>query len=195
MARDHLPGGDIKEERGGGREGEKRKAASSGRVMRYTATCPTTIGGMQSGSPVGICYTSHTRFGTFGNNSHAQSALNKQNFCIGAQSEVHQRSVVGWVVVHTSVVKRRRAKVPFSDIKPLDLTTYRVLFSPARCRFFVQYLCKKKKFRFVVVCKNGSSVGICTQCLHIFARLPSIYMLSRCSTTKNSASELRRKII
>ncbi len=44
-----------------------------------------------------------------------------------------------------------------------------------------------------VVCKNGSSVGIRTHCIHVFARLATIFMLSRCMFDKISASELSRK--
>ncbi len=46
-----------------------------------------------------------------------------------------------------------------------------------------------------VVCKNGSSVGIYTHCIHIFARLVPICVLSRCLSTEVSASELTRKFI
>ncbi len=48
---------------------------------------PTTNGGMQNGSPVEIrthCVHALARSGA---DSHAQSVLIKQNFCVGAQSE------------------------------------------------------------------------------------------------------------
>ena len=41
--------------------------------------------------------------------------------------------------------------------------------------------------------QNGSSVGICTRCVHVFVRLATICMLSRWLSKKNSASELRWK--
>ncbi len=43
--------------------------------------------------------------------------------------------------------------------------------------------------------QNESSVGLCTRCMHAFARLVPICKLSRCLLTKISASELRRKFI
>ena len=43
--------------------------------------------------------------------------------------------------------------------------------------------------------QNGSSVEICARCIHVFAHLAPIYMLSRCLLTKISASELSRKFI
>ena len=43
--------------------------------------------------------------------------------------------------------------------------------------------------------QNGSSVGICTCCIHIFARLASTCMLSPVRINKISASELSRKFI
>ncbi len=43
--------------------------------------------------------------------------------------------------------------------------------------------------------QNGSSVGICTRCVHVFARLAPICVLSRCLFNKISASELSRKVI
>ena len=47
-----------------------------------------------------------------------------------------------------------------------------------------------------VACKNGRSVGTRTHCTQVFyARSEPTRMLSRCSSTKNSASELTRKFI
>ena len=44
--------------------------------------------------------------------------------------------------------------------------------------------------------QNGRSVGTCTRCTHVFCTFwQRICMLSRCSVTKISASELRRKFI
>ncbi len=43
--------------------------------------------------------------------------------------------------------------------------------------------------------QNGSSVGICARCTHIFARLAPICMLSRCLATKSRHSELSWKSI
>ncbi len=40
--------------------------------------------------------------------------------------------------------------------------------------------------------QNGSSVGTCPRCIHVFARLALMCMLSRCLGTKISASEIRR---
>ncbi len=45
------------------------------------------------------------------------------------------------------------------------------------------------------VCKNGSSVGICTRRINVFARFVPIYMLSWYFINKISASELSRKFI
>ncbi len=48
----------------------------------------------------------------------------------------------------------------------------------------------------MVVCKNGSSVGIRTRCTHAFLHVSTpICMLRRCLSTKTSASELGRKFI
>ncbi len=43
--------------------------------------------------------------------------------------------------------------------------------------------------------QNGSSVGIHTHCIHVFARLVPIFMLSRCSLANISAWKLSRKFI
>ncbi len=42
--------------------------------------------------------------------------------------------------------------------------------------------------------QNGSSVGTCARCMHVFARSVPIRMLSRCLSTKISASELSREV-
>ncbi len=44
-------------------------------------------------------HVAYTRFCTFGTDLHAQSVPINKNFRIGAQSEVYQECVVGWVVV------------------------------------------------------------------------------------------------
>ncbi len=43
--------------------------------------------------------------------------------------------------------------------------------------------------------QNGSSVGTCTRCTHVFACLAPTGMLSRCLSTKNYALEIKRKFI
>ncbi len=43
--------------------------------------------------------------------------------------------------------------------------------------------------------QNGSSVGIRTCCVHVFARSAPIFMLSRCLLTEFCASELSRKFV
>ncbi len=43
--------------------------------------------------------------------------------------------------------------------------------------------------------QNGSSVGTCTRCAHVFARLAPTRMLSRCLLAKIPASELSRKFM
>ena len=43
--------------------------------------------------------------------------------------------------------------------------------------------------------QNGTSVGECTGCIHVFERLAPICMLSRCLVTKISASELSRRFV
>ncbi len=43
--------------------------------------------------------------------------------------------------------------------------------------------------------QNGSPVGACTRCMHVFARSAPSCMLSRCLVTELSASELSRKLI
>ncbi len=58
-------------------------------VQEGTPAYPTTNGGMQKWKLSRNMYTLHTRFRTFGIDLHAQSVLIKQNFCIGAQSEVY----------------------------------------------------------------------------------------------------------
>ena len=43
--------------------------------------------------------------------------------------------------------------------------------------------------------QNGCSVGICTRCMHVFARLAPIYYAQSVLINKISASELNRKVI
>ncbi len=59
---------------------------------------PTSNGGMQNGSSVGICYTLHTRFCTFGHRFVCSVGAYRQNFCVGAQKKVYKECVVGWEV-------------------------------------------------------------------------------------------------
>ena len=58
---------------------------------------PTTNGGTQNGSSVGIYTRCMHVFACFGSDLHAQSVLHRQNFCSRALSEVYQECVVGWV--------------------------------------------------------------------------------------------------
>ncbi len=51
---------------------------------------------------------------------------------------------------------------------------------PTHCRYTVAVQSQPP----TVVCKNGSSVGTCTCCMHVFARLAPIRMLGRCLSTK-----------
>ena len=56
-------------------------------------------------------------------------------------------------------------------------------------------LCSSSAQPPTVAYKNGSSVGIRTCCIHIFACLAPICVLGRCLLKKISASELSRKFI
>ncbi len=47
----------------------------------------------------------------------------------------------------------------------------------------------------MVVCKNGSSVGICTHCAHVFCTFGADLRAQSVLIDKNSASELARKFI
>ncbi len=47
----------------------------------------------------------------------------------------------------------------------------------------------------MVVCKNESSVGICTRCIHVLARLGADLYAQSVIINKISASELSRKLI
>ena len=47
----------------------------------------------------------HAFLGTFGTESCAQSVIINKNFCIGAQSEVYEECVVGWVKKTETVLR------------------------------------------------------------------------------------------
>ncbi len=66
--------------------------------------CPTTNDGMQNGSSVENMYTLHARFlHVLASTRNAQSVIIDKNFCVGAQSEVCQECVVGWVGAQSEV--------------------------------------------------------------------------------------------
>ena len=85
--------------------------------------CLTTNGDMQSGSSVGACYTLRTRSCMFGADLHAQSVLSNKNVCVGAQWEVCQECVVGWVCGRTFA----RLLCSIQHVHPFLLTPHLLL--------------------------------------------------------------------
>ena len=85
--------------RGGGRERNPTRRLRRHVDWTETQLIPTTNGGTQNGSSVGICERcTHAFFFTrCGAGLHARSELIDKNFCIRAQEEVYLECIVGWV--------------------------------------------------------------------------------------------------